>query len=331
MNNPEEFPVDEDELRAWINERRGRTGISWKGIADESGIAQGTISTWATSTYAGNGQNIAKKVFKYRQMLASREDQAAEEEAAGLSNGPHYIETKTGRRLKGLMIRAHTGSKMTYAATGSGLGKSREAENYCACVARSYMITLDPVTRTPTAVMEQTLRALGARPGTSWARQMSAQIMDLVRHKRCLLIVDEANWAFFETLELFRTWNDLAGLGICMLGNEELHKTIRTGAGLSQQHSIARLNRRISQGHLQDMSLDEDIEAYLDGWKIEDAEGRALLKRVGTTAGTGGLGEINEIIENAALLAFEDGQTLSHGHLREAMAARATSYLRTKS
>lgn len=331
MNNPDDFPVDEDELRAWINERRSRTGISWKGIADESGIAQGTISTWATGAYAGNGQNIAKKVFKYRQLLASREDQAADEQAAGLSNGPGHVETKTGRRLKGLMIRAHTGSKMTYAATGSGLGKTEEALDYCACVARAYMITLDPVTKSPTAVMEETLRALGASGGTSWARQMSAQIMNLVRGKRCLLIVDEANYASFETLELFRAWNERAGLGICMLGNEELHKTIRTGAGLSKKDSIARLNRRISQGHLQDMSLDEDIEAYLDAWKIEDAEGRALLKRVGATPGTGGLGEIKEIIENAALLAFEDGQALTHGHLREAMASRATSYLRTRS
>lgn len=331
MNNPDDFPVDEAELREWLNERRGRTGMSWKALADESGISQGTLSNWGPGTYPGNGQNVAKRVFKYRQMLLAREEQAAGEQAAGLTNGPDYVETKTGRRLKGLMIRAHTGGKITYAATGSGLGKSKEAEHYCGCVARAYMITLDPVTRTPTAVMEQTLRALGARPGTSWARQMSAQIMDLVRGKRCLLIVDEANWAVFETLELFRTWNDLAGLGVCMLGNEELHKTIRTGAGLSQQHSIARLNRRISQGHLQDMSLDEDIEAYLDAWKIEDADGRALLKRVGATPGTGGLGEIKEIIENAALLAFEDGQTLSHGHIREAMASRATSYLRNKS
>lgn len=330
MNNPEDFPVDEEELRAWLMERKTRTGMSWKALGSESGISEGTLSTWGPGTYAGNGQNVAKRVFKYRQMLASRDNQAADEEAAGLTDGPGYVETKTGRRLKGLMIRAHTGSKMTYAATGSGIGKTEEAKNYCACVAGAVMITLDPVTKSPAAVMEAVLRALGANPGTSWARQMSAQIMDLVRGKRRLLIIDEANYATFETMELWRAWNELAGLGICMLGNEELHKTIRTGAGLGRQHSIARLNRRISQGHLQDMSLDEDIEAYLDAWKIEDRDQRALLMRIGATPGTGGLGEIKEIIENAALLAFEDGQALSHGHLREAMASRATSYLRHK-
>src|SRR3546814_1982683 len=72
------------------------------------------------------------------------------------------------------------------------------------------------------------------------------------------------------------------------------------------------------------------IEAYLDAWGIADREQRSLLLRVGRTAGTGGLGELKQIISNASLLAFEDGQTLSHGHLREAMAQRATSFLRNQ-
>src|SRR3546814_11595402 len=78
------------------------------------------------------------------------------------------------------------------------------------------------------------------------------------------------------------------------------------------------------------MAFDEDIEAYLDAWGIADREQRSLLLRVGRTAGTGGPGELKQIISNASLLAFEDGQTLIHGHLREAMAQRATSFLRNQ-
>src|SRR3546814_3728765 len=134
-------------------------------------------------------------------------------------------------------------------------------------------------------------------------------------------------------LELLRSLNDNGGHpggpGICLLGNEELHKTIRSGAG-SARHSFARLNRRISRSHLQDMAFDEDIEAYLDAWGIADREQRSLLLRVGRTAGTGGLGELKQIISNASLLAFEDGPALRPGPLRAAMAQRATSFLRNQ-
>jgi DNA transposition AAA+ family ATPase len=330
MNNPDDFPVDEAEVHAWLNERRDSLGLSWKQIAAESDIPFGTISNWGAGTYIGNGQNVARRVFKYRQMLDVRNERLAAEDSAGLSNEPGYVETKSGRRLRGLMAKAQTSSAITYAATGSGIGKSKEALNYCGCVAKAYLVTLTPVTTTPTAVMADVIRALGGKAGVNWARQMSAQIMDMVRGKKMLLIVDEANYAEFNTLELFRAWNELAGLGICLLGNEELHATIRTGAGLGRQHSIARLNRRISRGHLQDMSLDEDIEAYLDAWGITDREQRSMLMRVGRTAGTGGLGEIREIISNASELAFEDGQPLSHAYLRDAMAVRSTAYLRHK-
>src|SRR3546814_10140816 len=101
-------------------------------------------------------------------------------------------------------------------------------------------------------------------------------------------------------LELLRSLNDNGGHpggpGICLLGNEELHKTIRSGAG-SARHSFARLNRRISRSHLQDMAFDEDIEAYLDAWGIADREQSSLLLRVGRPAGTGGHGDPKQTIE----------------------------------
>lgn len=329
MNNPDDFPVDEAEIREWLNDRRATTGLSWRALSEESGISQGTLSTWGPGTYAGNGQNIAKKVFKYRQMLESQAARAADADSAGLGKAPTYIRTPTGARLRGLMVTAHSG-QMTYAATGPGTGKTMEAQNYCASASNAFMVTMKPTTKTLTAMLGEVIRAMGGRSGTSWARQMSAQVIDMVKGRPCLLIVDEANYLEFEALEELRAWHDIAGLGICLLGNEELHATIR-GSVRTGRHSFARLNRRIAMSHVQDMPLDGDIEAYLDAWGIENAEQRALLLRVGRTAGTGGLGEISQIISNASLLALEDGQSLSHGHLREAMAARATSHLRLAS
>lgn len=330
MNNPEDMPIDEEEMRAWFLERKA-TGLSWKAIADESGIAQGTASTWATGNYQGNGQNIAKKVYRYRQTLETQADRAATVQDAGLAKAPYFVETKTSRYLTGLIITAHAGG-VTYAATGPGLGKSRTARNYCASAVNAFMVTMNEALDTTTALLGEILRVLGNKQsGSPWQRQMYAQVRDMMVGRRSMLIIDEANKCSLKMLEMLRALNDNedmpGGPGICLLGNEELHKTIMSGAGTGR-HQFGRLKRRIDRSHLQDMPFDEDIEIYLDAWDIHDREQRALLKRVGLTPGTGGLGELKQIISNASLLAFEDGQALSHGHLREAIAQRATVFLR---
>lgn len=330
MNNPDDFPVDQEEMKAWLHEHRSTTGISWKAIAAESNLKSGTLSNWANGTYAAPGEWIARELFKYRQMLESQAERTADKQSAGLSAAPSFVETKTAARLKGLMVTAHSG-EITYAATGPGTGKTKSAENYVACVSNAFMVTMKPTTKSVTAMMGEVIRALGGKSGTSWARQMSAQVIDMVKGRRCLLIVDEANYLEFEAHEELRAWHDIAGLGICLLGNEELHSTIRGGALRGARHSYARLNSRIAMKYIQDMPLPEDVEAYLDAWNIENAEQRSLLTKVGTTPGTGGLREIRQLISNARMLAFEDGSPLTHAHLREAQGARMTSHLRLAS
>lgn len=327
MNNPEDFPVDEAEMIAWIKERRERTGISWRALGEESGIKQGTLSNWANGTYAADGQWIARLVFKYRQTLESQAERAADKQNAGLADAPVYIETKTGRRIRSLLMTAHSG-EITYAAMGPGTSKTKEAENYLACASNVAMVTMKPTTKSVTAMMGEVIRALGGKAGTSWARQMSAQVIDMVKGRRQLLIIDEANYLEFEAVEELRAWHDIAGLGICLLGNEELHSTIRGGAHRNARHSFARLNSRIAMKHVQDMPLPDDIDAYLDAWKITNGEQRQMLMKVGVTPGSGGLREIRQLITNATMLAFEDGSPLTFAHLREAMGARTTSHLR---
>ena len=327
MNNPDDFPVVEADERAWMLDHHASSGLSWRIIGDNSGIAPGTVSTWATGSYAGNGLNVAKKVFKYRQMLASQAERAAEKASAGIADTPSYIETPTGRRLRTLMVIAHSG-EITYGGTGPGTGKTMEAEHYCASASNAVMVTMKPTTKTLTAMLGEVIRALGGKPGVSWARQMSAQVVDMVKGRRFLLIVDEANYLEFEAIEELRAWHDLGGLGICLLGNEELHATIEGGAQRGVRHSYARLNSRIAQRHVQDMPLIGDIDAYLDAWGIHDGAQRQFLTKIGMTPGAGGLREIRQLITNASMLALGDEQPLSYEYLREAMSTRATRHLR---
>ena len=59
MNNAENFPVDVEAEKAWLAALKETQGYSWAKVATETGIAQGTISTFMTGNYAGSKENVA--------------------------------------------------------------------------------------------------------------------------------------------------------------------------------------------------------------------------------------------------------------------------------
>lgn len=324
MNNPENIVIDEAEQRAWLKEHKDSRGLSWSDLAPLIGMPQGTLSPWMGGTYAGKTERVAKAVFRYRQTLESQEKVTEEKQRAGLDKTPGYIVTPTANRLRTLMIMAHQG-EITVGATGPGTGKTMTVRDYQSMVSNVWLVTMRPTTRTLPAMVAEVLRTISGKAPTGWVRQMSTQVQNLVAGKNGLLVIDEANHLEFEPLEELRAWHDATGVGICLLGNEELIARIRGGGS---KHALARLNGRIAMSHVQDLPLEGDIEAYLDAWGITKPEQRAMLSRVALTPGAGGLREIRQIVTHALLLATDDGVDLSVTHLRDALSTRSTRMLR---
>ncbi len=325
MNNPDDMPVDVDEARAWLREHKDARHLSWPALSKASGIPTGTLSTWMLSNYQGDAERVARRVIKYRQGLESQAERAEVAQRAGVAERPNYIgDLPTARRLRTLMIMAHSG-EITVAGTGPGTGKTTAMLDYAACVANVWTVTARPETKTLSAMIAEVLRSVTGQPGNGWLRQMSGQVMDQVKGRRGLIIIDEANHLVFEALETLRAWHDLTGVGICLLGNEELIARIRGGGA---RHALARLNSRIAMTHVQDLPMDDDIESYLDAWHIENKEQRAMLRRIGLTPGAGGLREIRQVISQASMLAAEDDVPMALSHVRDVLATRATRHLR---
>lgn len=330
MNNPEDFPVDIDAERAWLHQHREDANLSWQQVADRSGIPFGTLSPWATGTYNGRSDNVARRVYRYRQMVESQAKRAETATAAVTGKAMGLVDMPTVRRLNALMVTAQSG-EITVAATGPGTGKTMAARDYAACVSNVWIATFDPTTKSLAAMVRVVLKAVGGKTGHGWLGQMSAQVMELVANRNGLLICDEANHLDFQAIEQIRAWHDLTGVGICLLGNEELIATIRGGNQRHTSHAFARLKSRIAMSHVQDLPLEADIDAYLDAWGIENGETRGFLRRVGRTPGAGGLREIRQIVSIASTLAADDGASLSYPHVREAAALRSTQMLREAS
>ncbi|MFN3749355.1 MAG: AAA family ATPase [Sphingorhabdus sp.] len=324
MINPNDITVDVEEQREWllaykqtINPKTGNPW-SWSELERASGISSGTISLFAGAKYGGKDENVALRIFKFRQLLQSQA-----ERGAGIPDEPGFLLTPTAMRLRSLLVMAQRG-RITMGCTGPGTSKTFVIQDYKETVANVWVATMQPVTHKLRPMVKAVLMAIGnsAVGNSSW---MSDQVQMLVAKKNGVIVIDEANHLDLECLEQLRAWHDATGVGIALFGNEELWAMIRGG---KRHHAFARLNSRISMSHLQDLPLREDLEMYLDAWGIEDAGMRKLLVDTGLTPGAGGLREVRQIIENASMLAVDDHQPLSLGHLREAQSTRATRAMR---
>lgn len=321
MNNAKDFPVDIAQEREWLASHKSTHDLSYKRIASLTGIAQGTISTFLTDNYGGNPENIARKIFQYRQMVESQADR----EIAVPDFDPGYFETPTSRRLMSLMVWAQRG-RMTLAATGPGTGKSRAIAEYEASASNVWVVTMDPSFKTLSALVMAVLGSM--RVGNTRAHgvaQLSELVREHTRGRRGVIIVDEANHCTWEQLEQLRAWHDAPnGPGVFLAGNEELLMRIE---GDPRRDKYARLNSRIAQRHMSIGPEAGDVETFCDAWNITDEGMRGYLHTIALTPGSGALRECKQLIEQASLLAAEDERPLMLSDLRDAQRGRSTRFI----
>ena len=324
MSNPENIPIDAEVEIEWMKAYKQRSHLSWPALARECGIPHGTLSTLLTGKYQGNVQAQATRLFQFRQKVESQEARARS--ALRL---PNYIETPTARRIQILLETAHMG-RITVAATGPGTGKTMTAREYRDSMSNVWLATMRQSTRSLTAMIAEVMRAMGLTNKSGWTQQRSGQVVEFVRDRQGLLIVDEANHLEYSAMEELRAWHDETGVGIALLGNEELLMRIK-GQGSGNRHAYARLSSRIAHTHIQDMPTEGDVGAFLDAFDLDDPAIRKPLTKIALSPGHGGLREVKQILESANMLAIGDDAALEASHVEAAMTTRSTTWLRRAS
>lgn len=320
MNDPTDLPINVDDMILWLDEYRKRTGKSWTAISKLSNIPPSTISLFGIGKYEGDQEKVARRVYAFRQKVESQEQRTAT-----ILAEPDYVETPTSRRVTILLEMAQMG-RMIVAAMGSGTGKTMAAKHFQKCMGESvYLVTLRETTGDVTPMIRQVMRAMRLRPHAHNKAICSEQIMDHVRSSKSLIIFDEANFLTLKAIEEVRAWLDATGVGIALLGNEELAQRIRGGR---MSHQYARIARRIRKIYVQDLLSEEDIVPFLDAAGIDDARTRRLLIQVGTSPGHGGLGEVQQILEDAHMLAIGEDKAIEFEHIAASSGSRVTQILR---
>lgn len=308
------IPVDVEAEREWANAYRSENGLSWSKFGEASGVPSGTLQPFCTGKYAGDNERIAREIARFRHGVAQRS-----EKRNGLPVDPGYFETPSSLLLWELLAVASSG-EITLGAFAPGLGKTRTAEQFMSKVSPVYMLTLEDVTKDTKPMLRALAQAIGINIANLWPDQISAEIRRVLNKRKATIIVDEANHATMGTLEQLRQLNDKTGVGICLLGNEELLFRIEKNRN-SQAYS--RLNGRIYQRVVQNVPLEGDVTAFCAAWQLHDPKIIRALRDVALFPGSGGLRECRQIIVRASRLAAEDGGSLEYAHVRWAIEKRA--------
>ncbi|MEL7784083.1 AAA family ATPase [Citromicrobium bathyomarinum] len=323
MINVTEIPINEEDIediRLWGAAYREETGMPWGRFAKAAGFAESTLQAFLKGTYKGDNPKCARMLFKYRQTI-----EAQTKRQAKLPIDPGFFETETSARLEGLLLMAHEG-RITAAGTGPGTGKTMSIKDYKAKAPNVYVATMRPSCQRVLPMIQQVQRSMGMPGLQARTRDASQMVIDKLVDRKALLVIDEANYLSIESHEELRAWHDETGVGLALFGNEELIAMIESGRKSDQ---LARLNRRISHRHIQKVPTEGDVEIFCSAWGIEQGDIRMFLKRIALTPHAGGLGECQQLIEAASLIADgEDREYLSIADLRDAQMARSTRWVK---
>jgi len=323
MINVKDLPVDVDDIRLWTVGYRNRTEppVSWAQLGRETSVPAGTLQPFCAGNYGGNNDNVARKLFQFMQAV-----EAKEKRQQTLPTNPGFFRTDTSERLMMLLQIAHMG-RITIGATGPGTGKTMTVREYTERAQPVFIATMKPSTTPLLPMIMEVHKALGLETRRLSSADASRIVIDRVRGRKALLVIDEANFLSIEGIEEIRNWHDETGVGICLLGNEELLARIETGR---HRDEFARLNRRIAMRHAQRLPTAGDVRAFCDAWKITQPDICAYLETIALTPDSGGLGECQQLIEAGSMLAAADDETrgLSLSDLREAQMYRATRWIK---
>ncbi len=313
MNNPENHPVDIEEERRWLKDHKATTGLSWSDLGKRMSIAQGTISQFGGTGYAGDELKLAQAVARYRQSLAIQAQIAIEAPVV-----PGFIETPTSKQFLGAYGWAQRG-KMVAIAAGPGTAKTISAEHYRDSVANVWLVTLAPSTAGVNTMQIATLEAMGERDVKGTPQALTRRICDRLRNSDGLLIFDEAQHASVKSLEEIRGWWDKTKVGIVVQGNAGLLQKLEGG---SRSTDYAQLFSRLSLKIVRPLPAPGDADAICEAWSIEDERQRNFIRSISQKPG--GLRTVTNMIELACMTSRSMGRSLELADLQDAWAQLAS-------
>lgn len=298
-----------DTIRSRAREEIGRDfgGVAARAARDAD-IKESTFSAWLNGTYQGDNERVAHDVGRWLGARAERRQAMGMAPAA-----PGFQETPTAQRILQICMQAQVMCDFAVIAGVAGIGKTTALRHYVERTPNAWMATMEPLLRSPHALLDELARHLGVAEKAS--ARLSGAIQQRLRDRQGLLIIDEAHQLSTEAIDQLRSLHDKAAVGIVMSGNIETGTRLE-GAGRNPQ--FAPLWSRVGVRKTWAKPLAGDVQALLDAWGFA---GRAEREFLGQVAMKGGaLRSIVKCARLAGIYAMGAGEEVSVKHLKAAYA-----------
>ncbi len=305
-----EFTGEElDKLRGEVVAVKEAKGASWAGLQGESGIAKSTLSAFASDTYTGDNNKVAASVARW---LRHREVQA--KERSQIPRSPDFQPTRTSERLLSIMRYTQASGEFSIVGAAPGIGKTATAKQYQANNPRVWRATMAPSTRGVNTCLIELLEAMGEEGATGTPQALSRRVRKYLKEPGGLILIDEAQHLSEQAIEELRAIHDAEGVGIVLLGNDELYAKFN-GAG--RKAAFAQVTSRIGMRHKQARPDPADVKVLSAAWGV-DGKGEEIDFLQAIAKKPGGLRGVDRTMKLATMMAAGEGDQRGIGHIRDA-------------
>lgn len=212
-----------EKARQYID--RNKT-VSIASVAKAIGKSTSTLSLYLRGDYAGDCKSIDKALDAFLVRQQERAKVVLEGECAS---------TRQAQAVMATLRYAHVYGEMGVIVGSSGCGKTMAIAQYAFKQGGTIVLTIDPVSLTPSAVLADLCEAVGVSPrGT--LRGLLRRICKRLEGSGRLIVVDEAQFLTHRAIESLRKIHDVAKVGLVFAGMPRLyHHMIGNGVELFEQ------------------------------------------------------------------------------------------------
>lgn len=203
---------------------------SWNIIAGELNLSPAVVSTWRNRTYKGDILNVNESVKKYLRLqgLAPTIDL-------------QYVEIRNNKMITTVLDTCRVDGVIGAIIGDTGTSKTTTIREY----SKNNPVILVSSNGTYRFPVEY-LRRIHSNPmigkdGRGTLNKLSVEIIDELKRKNVILIVDQADYLSLRAIDIFRTFNDEAGIGIVFVGLPSFLSKLR----ISNEPELKQIRDRI--------------------------------------------------------------------------------------
>ncbi len=282
-------------LAVELEAEMSRLGLSQNRAADRIGVSSAALSQWRRGQYTGDNAKLERLVRKWLN---------TEEEVEGRRLDEARLDVHMGLAVTGeissLLAHAQAAADVVLVKGVSGSGKSWAAKHYAGTHSSAHYVMMTRAVRSLTGMLGLVAEAIGSLPDHRSALHAERAVIDALRDRSALLIVDEAHHLTPRLLDELRCIRDVAGCGLALIGDESVAMPLARCPQI-----VGRIGGSVHKRAV----AEPDIELLVSAFLERRATRREVGLGVSAARGDGGLHALRRMLARSWMLARIEERT----------------------